>query len=45
MYAYAGHDYASPKHTGVKQAVDELFNGPDKTFIDKSWIKFSRKSK
>lgn len=39
--AYAGHDYASSKHIGVKQAVDEMFGQPDKVFVDKSWLKFT----
>ena len=39
--AYSGHDYASSKHIGVKQAVDEIFGQLDKVFIDKSWLKFA----
>lgn len=37
--AYAGHDYNSQRHTGVKKAVDEIFKQPTKVFIDKSWLK------
>ena len=34
-----GHDYGQ-HWPGVKQAVDEMFGEPDKTFSDGSWIKF-----
>ncbi len=33
----AGHDYES-NYPGVKQAVDEIFGKPDKTFPDYSWM-------
>lgn len=35
----AGHDYNSSRHPGIKKAVNEILGKPDKTFLDKSWIK------
>ena len=35
----AGHDYGSKHFPGVKQAIDEIFGKPDKTFKDSSWSK------
>lgn len=34
----AGHDY-SPEERGVRRAVDDLVNGPDRVFADTSWVK------
>jgi predicted O-methyltransferase YrrM len=33
-----GHDYGWWHCPGVKQAVDEIFGQPDKTFQDTSWV-------
>jgi predicted O-methyltransferase YrrM len=33
-----GHDYGEPSNPEVKQAVDEIFGSPDKTFKDFSWM-------
>ena len=42
LAAIAGHDYAdSPAYlAGVKKAVNEIFEKPDVTFCDSSWIKY-----
>lgn len=35
----SGHDYDSPRHTGVKKAVNEVLGIPDMLFQDGSWVK------
>lgn len=35
-----GHDYGQRMWDGVQKAVDEIVGVPDKTFSDKSWLKF-----
>lgn len=39
----SGHDY--PHFEGVKQAVDEIFGSPDKTFSDYSWMVYKKSCK
>ena len=37
--AFAGHDFRD-YWAGVKKAIKEEFNEPDKVFLDSSWVKF-----